>query len=161
MEQHHPGIVRNFDQATMDAEAARAMREHPDSLDKRDLMLRKATSLAQRSKAEPSGEDRANERALALDPNYVWALRDAARKSCESSCSTASRPTATPIWRARRRRWTGRFSSQPNDVEVLRTKAIVLRARGDLDEAAALLRRVIELAPAVGRGHVAISARSC
>ena len=38
----------------------------------------------------------------------------------------------------------------PNDVEVLRNKAIVLRARGDLDEAAVLLRKVIELAPQWG-----------
>ena len=38
----------------------------------------------------------------------------------------------------------------PNDVEVLRNKAIVLRAQGDLDEAAALLRKVIELAPQWG-----------
>ena len=38
----------------------------------------------------------------------------------------------------------------PNDVYALRAKAVVLRARGDLDGAAAVLRRVIELAPAVG-----------
>ena len=49
----------------------------------------------------------------------------------------------------------------PNDVMVLRDKANVLRAQGDLDEAAALLRRVIELAPQCGVGDIAISARSC
>ena len=38
----------------------------------------------------------------------------------------------------------------PNDISVLRDKAIVLRAKGDLDEAAALLRKVIELAPQWG-----------
>ena len=44
----------------MDAEAARATRDHPDSLDKRDLMFAaKATSLAQIVKGKPSGEDRA------------------------------------------------------------------------------------------------------
>ena len=32
-------IDANFDQATMDAEVARAMREHPNDLDKRDLMF--------------------------------------------------------------------------------------------------------------------------
>ena len=40
------GIYGNFEQATMDAEVARAMREHPDNLDKRDLMFAaNATSL--------------------------------------------------------------------------------------------------------------------
>ena len=39
----------------------------------------------------------------------------------------------------------------PNDVEVLRNKAIVLRARDDLEEAGTS-RKVIELAPAVGVG---------
>ena len=54
-------IYSNFDQATIDAEVARAMREHPDNLDKRDLMLAAlATSLAAASKAELSGEDRAD-----------------------------------------------------------------------------------------------------
>ena len=32
-------IGNGFDLATMDAEAARAMREHPNDLDKRDLMF--------------------------------------------------------------------------------------------------------------------------
>ena len=32
-------ITDNVNQATMDAEAERATREHPDSLDKRDLMF--------------------------------------------------------------------------------------------------------------------------
>ena len=49
----------------------------------------------------------------------------------------------------------------PNDVEVLRNKAVVLRARGDLDEAAALLRKVIELAPQWGWQRRELSARSC
>ena len=40
----------------------------------------------------------------------------------------------------------------PNDVEVSRNKAIVLRARDDLEEAAVFSRKVIELAPAVGVG---------
>ena len=44
----------------MDAEAARAARDHPDSLDKRDLMFAaNATSLVTGVKGKPSGEDRA------------------------------------------------------------------------------------------------------
>jgi Flp pilus assembly protein TadD len=38
----------------------------------------------------------------------------------------------------------------PNNVRILRTKAVVLRAKGDLDEAAVLLRKVIEHAPQWG-----------
>ena len=70
----------NFDLATMDAEAARAMREHPDSLDKRDLMFAaRATSLSQLSKENNLARIALIERALALDPDYVWALRENAR----------------------------------------------------------------------------------
>ena len=46
------GIADSINQATIDAEVARAERDHPDSLDKRDLMFAaRATSLQQGSKA--------------------------------------------------------------------------------------------------------------
>ena len=40
------------------------------------------------------------DRALALDPNYVWALRDGA-PILQSLCSAAFRPIATLMWHAR------------------------------------------------------------
>jgi adenylate cyclase len=142
------GIVGSIGTAMMTAEAARAARDHPDSLDKRDLMFATA-SLGQGSKADLLARIALNERALALDPNYVWALRDAAINlgflvlSGFSSDRDADLARATNL--AERA-----LQLKPNDVEVLRTKAVVLRARGDLGEAAVLLRRVIELAPQWG-----------
>ena len=68
-------VVASVDIAMTDAEAARAMREHPDSLDKRDLvMISAAGSWAQVSKEKYVDRIAFAEPALALDPNYVAAL---------------------------------------------------------------------------------------
>ena len=142
------GIVGSIGTAMMTAEAARATRDHPDSLDKRDLMFATA-SLGQGSKADLLARIALNERALALDPNYVWALRDAAINLGFLVLSGFSSDRGADL--ARATNFADRaLQLKPNDVEVLRTKATVLRARGDLDEAAVLLRRVIELAPQWG-----------
>ena len=142
------GIVRIIDKAMMNAEAARATRDHPDSLDKRDLMFA-TISLRQGSKADLLAKIALNERALALDPNYVWALGDAASNLGFLVLSGFSSNRDADL--ARATNFANRaLQLKPNDVGVLRTKAIVLRARGDLDEAAVLLRKVIELAPQWG-----------
>jgi adenylate cyclase len=142
------GIVDSIDRAMMSADAARATRDHPDSLDKRDLMFATA-SLGQGSKADLLARIALNERALALDPNYVWALRDAARNLGFLVLSGFSSNRDADL--ARATNFANRaLQLAPNDVMVLKDKAIVLRAQGDLDEAAALLRKVIELAPRSG-----------
>ncbi len=142
------GIVRSIDKAMMTAEAARATREHPDSLDKRDLMFA-TVPLAQGSKADLLARITLNERALALDPNYGWALEDAAGNLGVLVLLNFSSNRDADL--ARATNFVNRaLQLKPNDVGVLRTKAIVLRARGDLDEAAVLLRKVIELAPQWG-----------
>jgi adenylate cyclase len=142
------GIVGSIDTAMMTAEAARAARDHPDSLDKRDLMFA-TVSLEQGSKADLLARVAVDERALALDPNYVWALRDAAINLGFLVLSGFSSDRDADLTRATN--FANRaLQLKPNDVEVLRTKAVVLRARGELDEAAVLLRKVIELAPQWG-----------
>ena len=141
-------IAGSIDQAMTVAEAARTTRDHPDSLDKRDLMFR-ANSVGQGSEAGLLARIALNERAMTLDPNYVWALRDAARNLALlvlggfSSNRDADLARATNL--ANRA-----LQLAPNDVQVLRNKAAVLRAQGDLDGAGALLRKVIELAPQWG-----------
>ena len=56
-------------------EAERAMREHPNSLDKRDLLFAAlSTRLSALSKAHSLEQIALIERALALDPNYFEAL---------------------------------------------------------------------------------------
>ena len=144
------GIADSINQATIDAEVARAERDHPDSLDKRDLMFAaRATSLQQGSKANFLARIALNERALALDPNYVWALREAALNLAFLVINEFSADHDADTLRATN--FANRaLQLAPNDVGVLRNKAVVLRARGDLDEAAALLRKVIELAPQWG-----------
>jgi adenylate cyclase len=69
-------MAGSIDQVTMDAEVARTMREHPDSLDKRDLMFAaNTTPLTHISKENSLARMALVGRALAIDPNYLWALR--------------------------------------------------------------------------------------
>jgi TolB-like protein/Flp pilus assembly protein TadD len=144
------GMAFSIDQAMIDAEAARATRDHPDSLDKRDLMFAaKATSLQQGSKTNLLARIGLNERALALDPNYVWALREDALNLAFLVLGGFSSNREADLARATNAADRA-LQLAPNDVSVLRDKAIVLRAQGDLDKAAALLHRVIELAPRWG-----------
>jgi len=146
-------ITVSVDQAAMDAEVKRATRDDPDNLDKRDLMFAaRATSLAPTSKANLLARIALNERSLALDPNYFWALRDKARNLAILVLDGFSSDREADLERARKAADRA-LQLAPNDIRVLRDKAIVLRAKGDLDEAAALLRKVIELAPQWGWAH--------
>jgi adenylate cyclase len=143
-------IAGSIDEATRDEEVARAARDHPDSLDKRDLMFAaSATSLQQGSQTNLLARIALNERALALDPNYVWALRDEALNLAFFVIGGFSSNREADLARATNAADRA-LQLAPNNVNVLRNKAVVLRARGDLDEAAVLLRKVIELAPRWG-----------
>jgi DNA-binding winged helix-turn-helix (wHTH) protein/tetratricopeptide (TPR) repeat protein len=140
-------IDTNFEQTTMDAEVARATREHPDSLDKRDLMFAAETSsLSQISKENYLASIALIDRALAIDPNYVWALRTSARAHANLVLDGfSSDPDADLAYAIKAVDRALQFA--PNDYFTLMEKAQVLRAQGDLDGAAALLRKVIELQP--------------
>jgi TolB-like protein/tetratricopeptide (TPR) repeat protein/DNA-binding winged helix-turn-helix (wHTH) protein len=140
-------IYGGFGQATNDVEAARAMRERPDSLDQRDLLfLANTTSLSPLTKENNLAKIALLERALAIDPNYVRALRSYARGRAnlvldgwssdpDADLSAASRVIDRALLIA------------PNDVGSRVEKANVLRAQGNWGEAAALLRKVIEIVP--------------
>jgi DNA-binding winged helix-turn-helix (wHTH) protein/TolB-like protein len=144
------GMSDDIERATMDAELAHARRDHPDSLDKRDLMFAaRGTSLAPASKANLLMRIALNERALALDPDYVWALRDEALNLALLVLNGFSSDREADLSRATKVADRA-LQLAANDVHVLRNKANVLRAQGHLDQAAALLRRVIELAPQWG-----------
>jgi hypothetical protein len=68
-------LYETFWQASVDEEATRATREHPNSLDKRDLLFAAlSTRLSAPSKAHWLEKIALIERALALDPNYFLAL---------------------------------------------------------------------------------------
>jgi class 3 adenylate cyclase/tetratricopeptide (TPR) repeat protein len=147
------GIYSGVWQTTVDEEAARANREHPDNLDKRDLMLvALASPLVPPSKANFLAKIALTERALALDPNYLLALQFEARWRAGlvlnglSSDPEADRAIAAQA--ADRM-----LLIAPNDLSSLRTKAAVLRAQGKWDEAAAVSRRVIQLQPLESNRH--------
>ncbi len=143
-------IVKEFERTSVDAEIARAMREHPQDLDKRDLMFAaSATSLQPLSKENFIKKMALVERALALDPNYVWALsRDAYWHTSFVLTGFSSDPRAD-LERAEKS-VDRLLKLAPEDYGALRTKSRILRAQGDLDGAAALLRRTIELRPEEG-----------
>jgi adenylate cyclase len=140
-------IGNNYFQAAVDSESARALREHPDDLDKRDLILAvSTTSMSQVSEANLLAQLALIERALALDPDYVAALRERARKLAQMvSNGFSSDPdrdlaiAAKSVERA--------LVISPNDYMTLREKAVVLTAQRNYNEAAALLRRLIERLP--------------
>ncbi len=140
-------IYSNIDQAMTDAEVARAKREYPDNLDKRDLLLASlVTPLQQNSKANLLAQIALLERALALDPNYVIALRRDAQVHAYLVLNVySSNPDADLAIATKMADRAQVFA--PNDTEVLKTKATVLRAQGIWDGAAAILRTVIERHP--------------
>ena len=143
-------IAGGTNQASIDAEVARAQREHPNSLDKRDLLLAsRSSSLSAGTKQNLLARIALIERALALDPDYVLALvRKAQWFSAlvfDGFSSDHDADLATAIKAIDRA-----LQLAPNDVEALRRKAFVLQAQGNLDEAAALIRKVIELDPLDG-----------
>jgi adenylate cyclase len=73
-------IAANFWQASIDAEAARAAREHPKDLDKRDLYLAlKSTSFYATSRQNYLARIALIERALTIDPDYVATLVEKAK----------------------------------------------------------------------------------
>jgi adenylate cyclase len=146
-------MASSVSQATVDAEVARAMREHPNDMDKRDLMFAQdATPLLHISKASILARIVLIERALALDPDYVWALREMARKRADFvNRRFSSDPDADLTIAAKA--VDRALALKPNDYWTLREKANVLRAQGNLDEAAALLRGLIERNPMQAMRH--------
>jgi TolB-like protein/tetratricopeptide (TPR) repeat protein len=140
-------IFYNFTQATIDAEVARAAREHPKDLDKRDLLLAsEATPLMAISKQNHLAKIALLERALAIDPDYEIALKDKAKwyayLVADGFSSDPSADLSTALKAANRA-----LQLSPNDANALGRKARVLHWQGDLEGSAALLRKVITLDP--------------
>jgi DNA-binding winged helix-turn-helix (wHTH) protein/TolB-like protein len=140
-------------QSTIDWEAARALREHPDSLDKRDLIFAAlATPMSQPTKASFLARISLLDRALALDPNYILALEYEARlRALRVIYGYSSDPAADLAIAAKAA--DQMLLINPNGLLSLRAKAAVLRAQCNWDAAAAVLRRVIALRPLTGNRH--------
>jgi TolB-like protein len=143
-------IYQSFWQATVDAETARALRERPDDLDKRDLLLAALTTpLQQFTKANILAKRALAEKALALDPHFFDAHERLARAGAHLVLFGYSADPEADLAVAAEA--AGRMLlTDPNALYALRAKSFVLRAQGQWEEAAAVLRRVIALQPLEG-----------
>jgi len=137
-------------QAKVDVEAARALRERPDHLDKRDLLLASlATPLQAPTKANFLARNALIDRALALDPDSIPVLeRQARNRALAMLYGYSSDPSADLAIAAKAA--DRMLALDPNALLTLRAQSFVLRAQGKWDEAAAVLHRVIEMQPREG-----------
>jgi len=140
-------IGAGFHQEATDAEAMHANQEHPDELDKRDLMIASGVSSLRRgTKNNFQTKIELVERALALDPNFLWALQSSARLSADLILSGYSTDAKAESARALTR-IDRALELAPNDFETLTQKVRVLRIEGDIDGAEALTRELIRMNP--------------
>jgi adenylate cyclase len=143
-------ITAGINSAKTDSEVARAQREHPSSLDKRDLLLASmASSISSETKQNYLAQIALVERALAIDPGYVPALDRKAQLfailAADGFSSDSVADLATASKAADRA-----LQLAPNSATALTRKALVLRVQGNFDGAAALFRKLIELDPQDG-----------
>jgi tetratricopeptide (TPR) repeat protein len=143
-------IRNNFGRAATDAEVARAMREHPDNLDKRDLMLvYRSSPLAMDTKETIPKSIALIERALAIDPDYVDALVEKANMYAALADQGYSSDPSADLYTARKAVDRALLLA-PDNLVALRRKARILQDQGDLEGAAALIRKVLEREPLDG-----------
>jgi tetratricopeptide (TPR) repeat protein len=88
------------------------------------------------------------DRALALDPNYPWALQMDGRVRADLVFNGFSLDPSADLALALRS-VDQALLLVPNDYGTLRDKSRVLRAHGDLDDAAVIIRKLIEMNPSV------------
>jgi DNA-binding winged helix-turn-helix (wHTH) protein/TolB-like protein/Flp pilus assembly protein TadD len=140
-------IYESFFQVSVDEEGERAMREHPNSLDARDLILAAlSTRLATETKAHIDEKIALIERALTFEPNNFKALERQARlRSARVMAGYSSDPTADLTIAANAA--DHMLTINANSLLSLRAKSFVLRAQRNWSEAEAVLRRAIDLQP--------------
>jgi class 3 adenylate cyclase/TolB-like protein/tetratricopeptide (TPR) repeat protein len=137
-------------QAETDAEVGRAKREHPESLDKQDLMLAyRASSLSSPSKENDLKSIALVEQALVMDPNYVDALVSKAQTYWRLVDDGYSSDPSADLSTARKA-VDRALQLAPEDIWALRRKAQILQEQGDLEGAAALVRQSLEREPLDG-----------
>jgi TolB-like protein len=146
-------IYENAWQKSVDLEAWHAVHDHPDHLDKRDLILiALSTPLWSPTKANYLEKLSLVDRALALDPNYLRAFERRARLLVEfvllgySSDPVADLAMATEAA-------DHALAIDPHAQLSLRVKAAVLRAHGHWTEAEAVQREVLSLKPTESFRH--------
>jgi len=146
-------IYEGYWQASLDVEVDRAMRDHPDRLDKRDLVnALLSTRLTARTKQHYLEKMSLVERALALDPNDLEGLERKARLHAEFVMMGYSSDAAADLAIADEAADRA-FTINPNGLLTLRARTNTLRARGDWPAAEAVVRRAVELQPTEAGRH--------
>ena len=146
-------IYEGYWQASLDVEADRALHDHPDRLDKRDLMnAALSTRLTAVTKEHFLEKMSLVDRVLAIDPVDFQGLERQARFHAEFVVLGYSSDLAADL--AISEKASDRlFAIDPNNLLALRARAALLRARGDWPEAEALVRRAIGLQPTEAMRH--------
>jgi DNA-binding winged helix-turn-helix (wHTH) protein/TolB-like protein/tetratricopeptide (TPR) repeat protein len=146
-------IYEGYWQTSLDVEVSRAMSDHPDRLDKRDLMNAVlATRLTTPTKEHYLEKMSLVERALALDPNDLQALERQARLHAEFVIVGFSSDPAADLAIADQAA-DRLLTIDPNNLLSLRAKTNILCARGDWPAAEAAVRKAIELQPTEAVRH--------
>ncbi len=140
-------------QASLDVEADRAQHDHPDRLDKRDLLnAALSTRLTALTKEHYLEKMSLVDRVLAIDQIDFQGLERQARFHAEFVLLGYSSDPAADLAIAEKAS-DRLFSIDPNNLLALRARAVVLRARGDWPAAEAVVRRAIELQPTEAMRH--------
>ncbi len=140
-------VALDVHQAMIDAEVARARRERPAALDTTDYYLAAIESaVLPLTRVNLAARIGLLDQAIALDPANAVALSLAARLRVVQVLNEWS------VDREGDLAFAGRtvdrlLEGRGRDVYLLRTKAYVLRAQGNLEQALAVNRRVLEISP--------------
>jgi class 3 adenylate cyclase/TolB-like protein len=146
-------VAAEVNQAMIDAEAARARRERATALDATDYYFAALeTALIPLTRTNLMARVALLNQALALDPANPPALALAARLRALLVLNEWSTDRTADLAFAAKAA-DRLLEAAPRDIYQLRTKAYVLRAQGNLDQAIALHRRVLEINPAIADSH--------
>jgi DNA-binding winged helix-turn-helix (wHTH) protein/TolB-like protein/tetratricopeptide (TPR) repeat protein len=150
-------VQRTFEgfwQATIDEEADRAKHDHPDRLDKRDLMdiVLSTSPLSAPTKQHLLEKMSLVERVLAIDPNDLQGLERQARLHTDFAMLGYSSDPAADLAIADKAA-ERLLEIDPNNLLTLRARTAVLRARADWPAAEAVVRRAITLQPTEANRH--------
>jgi DNA-binding winged helix-turn-helix (wHTH) protein/TolB-like protein/tetratricopeptide (TPR) repeat protein len=146
-------IYEGYWQTSVDVEADRAMRDHPDRLDKRDLMnAALATRLAVFTKEHLLEKMSLTDRALALDPNDEQGLERRARLHVAYVLLGFSSDPDADLAIAEQAA-DRLLAVDANHILALRARTAVLTARGDWPAAEAVVRRALALQPTEATRH--------
>ena len=147
-------IYEGFWQATVDEEADRAKRHHPNRLDKRDLMDIVLSTSPSSAPTKPHYLEKMAlvERVLAIDPNDLQGLERQARFHSDFVMLGYSSDPAAELAIADKAA-ERLLEIDPNNLLTLRARTAVLRAQADWPAAETVARRAITLQPTEANRH--------